>query len=488
MGEPRSGRNGIRRALIYLAGGAMQKAAAFLLVPFFTRAMPPAEFGKLSFWLAVFAAMQIISGLGIDAAVNRLFHDHSSDGHRQRSFLASMLAWRWLLAWAVVPLLYLMGKMLGPAWLADQALDPYLGIVLAAAAMQAVIDTILAAHRTSQRAGRFMGVVLMSTILLILMNLLFVGYFRWDAKGALLATLGATSVTAAVASVVFFTSNRPARWRAGFLLPALKYGLPTVPQKIGSWLNNLSNRVLIAQLASLTAVAQYQLAYTGGAILTLFVTSVNSAYVPWYYQKRIAGKLEKTTVAMLDFAIIAAIGSTCVGLVLFASEFIRIFAPASYQSAETLVPAIAAGCFVFAQYTQFLKVLHFHKRTGLASAAVMIPGLLTIPVNLLVIPSLGALGAAWVTYGAFGLTLVAVIYLSRQLEDEGHNLYGLTAANALILGLALLSPIASQWSSGSVLTIMVAKAVAWFLVSMLLVLMLCGRNVKALLTLVGRSA
>lgn len=465
----------------------MQKAAAFLLVPFFTRYMSPVEFGKLSFWLAVLTAVQILAGLGIDAAVNRLFHDHSKDFHRQRSFLASMLAWRWLLALVTVPLFYLAGMLLAPLWWAGQALDPYLGIVLTAAAMQAVIDTILAAYRTSQRVDKFIGVVLMSTVLLILMNLLFVGRFHWDAAGALLATLTSTGVTAAFASAVFFVVNRPAEWQSGFLLPALKYGLPTVPQKIGNWLNNLSNRVLIAQLASLAAVAQYQLAYTGGAILTLFVTSVNSAYVPWYYQKRITEKLERQTVAALDFAIIAAIGTMCLGLILFSREFIRIFAPANYLTAETLVPAIAAGCFVFAQYTQFLKVLHFHKRTGLASAAVVIPGLLTIPVNLLVIPLFGALGAAWVTYGAFSLTLVAVIYLSRRLEDEDHNLFSLAGANLLVLGLALLQPIVGQWSSGSLLAVMAVRVAAWLLGSLLLVLILCGKNRKALLSLVGRQ-
>ena len=266
----------------------------------------------------------------------------------------------------------------------------------------------------------------------------------------------------------------------------MKYGLPTVPQKVGTWLNNLSNRVLLAQFASLVAVAQYQLAYTGGALLTLLVTSINSAYVPWYYQKRLAEQKDPNLIIMLDYGIIAGIGAVCLALAVFAREFIRIFAPPSYQGAEALVPAIAAAYFVFAQYTQFLKVLHFHKRTGLASAAVMIPGLATIPVNLVAIPLFGALGAAWATYAAFLSTLVIVIALARKLDDERHNLYRLAAANSFAMAVVLLLPLVNQWDTWPLLALWVAKTGVWCVLSVSLILMLCGTSVRALLSTAKR--
>ena len=471
----------MKHAAVYLLAGLVQKAAPFLLVPFFTRAMSPDEFGRLSFWMATLAAVQIVSGLGIDAAVSRLYHDHTSDERLQRSFLLSMVAWRWLLAIAVGPLLYMAGKLSAGLWLDSQSLDPYWGIVIAAAAMQAVIDTILASYRTSRRVVQYMGVVVTSACLLIAANVLFVGYLRWNAVGALLATLASVSVTAVIASLVFIRRLRPAEVQLSYLWPSMKYGLPTVPQKVGTWINNLSNRVLLAQFVSLTAVAQYQLAYTGAALLTLLVTSVNSAYVPWYYQRRLGGNKDRDLIIALDYGIIAVIGTACLGLAIFAREFIRIFAPPSYQSAELFVPAIAAAYFVFAQYTQFLKVLHFHKRTGLASAAVMIPGLMTIPVNLLAIPSFGALGAAWVTYAAFGSTLLIVIALARKLDDERHNLYRLAAANIFSIVVILLAPLANHWDEWPLLVVLGAKLGGWCVLSVLLILVLCGTSVRTLI-------
>lgn len=475
------GKKGVRHTVAYLAGGVIQKAAVFLLVPFFTRVMPPEEFGSLSFWLAVLTAVQIVAGLGIDAAVNRLFHDYANDPFQQRSFLLSMLAWRWVLAIAVSPVLYLAGKLSAALWLDKQVLDPYWGIVIAAAAMQAVIDTVLAAYRTSRRAAQYMGVVVTSAFLLVVANVLFVGYLRWNSTGALLATLASVSVTAAVASLYFIRGLRPAEVLLSPLWPSIKYGFPTVPQKVGTWLNNLSNRVLLAQLASLVAVAQYQLAYTGGALLTLLVTSVNSAYVPWYYQRRLGGNKDRDLIIALDYGIIAVIGTACLGLAIFAREFIRIFAPPSYQSAELFVPAIAAAYFVFAQYTQFLKVLHFHKRTGLASAAVMIPGLMTIPVNLFAIPSFGALGAAWVTYAAFSTTLLIIIALARKLDDERHNLYRLAAANIFSIVVILLAPLTNHWDEWPLLVVLAAKLGGWCVLSVLLILVLCGTSVRTLI-------
>lgn len=479
-------RNGIKHTVIYLFGGITQKAAAFLLVPFFTRLMPPVEFGLLSFWMAVLAALQILSGLGIDAAVNRLFHDHTKDKFQQRSFLMSMLLWRWILTIPIIVLLFTVGKLLSPYWTTFNT-DPYLFIVLIAASMQAVIDTILAAYRTSRNASKFFYVVIISTIFLVVANIIYVGLFRLNAIGALLAALTSSSLTAILASAFFIRGLRPAKFDKVHLWPAIKYGLPTVPQKMGNWLNNLSNRVLITQLASLVAVAQYQLAYTGGAIITLLVTSVNSAYVPWYYQNRIAGISDKRKIATLDYAIIAALGSVCVGLMIFSHEFILIAAPPSYQEAEILIPAIAVGCFIFAQYTQFLKVLHFHKRTGVASLSVLIPGLLTIPMNFLVIPKFGALGAAWVTCIAFSLTLISVIFISRLVDDEMHNLFRLICANIVVVALALILPATNNWSEWTLISILTFKFSTWIFISVLISFILFATDYKYLLSIIKRQ-
>src|SRR5712692_10148241 len=77
----------LRSAAAYAVGGALPRAISFLLLPLYTRAIDPSQYGTLSLLLAISSAVAIALTLGLDFAVFRTFFQLEHDRARQRELV-----------------------------------------------------------------------------------------------------------------------------------------------------------------------------------------------------------------------------------------------------------------------------------------------------------------------------------------------------------------------------------------------------------------
>ena len=82
----------LRSGLVYAAAAGVQRASIFLLLPFVTRVMPPAEYGRLSVVLSAAAAASILFAGGLDVAVFRTFFQLARQPAEQRRYVDSLWA------------------------------------------------------------------------------------------------------------------------------------------------------------------------------------------------------------------------------------------------------------------------------------------------------------------------------------------------------------------------------------------------------------
>ena len=85
----------LKSACVFGIGTALQRGIAFLLLPLYTRALTPAEYGTLSVLLAVTSAASMLFGFGLDMGLFRSFFLYADDPRRKRDFLGSI--WRFLI-------------------------------------------------------------------------------------------------------------------------------------------------------------------------------------------------------------------------------------------------------------------------------------------------------------------------------------------------------------------------------------------------------
>ena len=80
----------LRSGLVYAGAAGLQRASIFLLLPFVTRVMSPAEYGRLSLVLSAASAASIFFACGLDLAIFRTFFQLADDPRAQRRYVNSL--------------------------------------------------------------------------------------------------------------------------------------------------------------------------------------------------------------------------------------------------------------------------------------------------------------------------------------------------------------------------------------------------------------
>ncbi|MBM7407142.1 MULTISPECIES: lipopolysaccharide biosynthesis protein [Sphingomonas] len=424
--------------LVYLVGFTLQKLVPFAVIPIYTRVLPRAEYGLVSVCLATLAAVNIISSLGIDAAATRLYYEERNSEGLAR-YIYSSFVLRLVSSVLIGGLMCILLAFMWPHIVSDPVpAFPYVGLIAAGSALDGTLTFQQALLRAQKRAFRFVFVRLAQLVLQALIGVSLILWAGWGAEGPLTGYVVSSFLVVTTVSISFLRAiprGTPFSWSD--VRRNLSYGMLTLPQKIGNWFNNLSDRVILARFLSLDNIAIYQLGYSGGQLVSFVTTSLNNSYVPHYYEMKRDGANARTIVA-IDCAIISIVGILSLAGALLAPEVIAILAPPSFGASKAVMPIIVGAYYMNAVYTQFLKEFSYAKRVGLASTMVTIPALLTVPMNLLAIPALGYLGAALVTMVSFTLAVIGVTVAGQLwVERTPHPHVRLWVHHVAVIGLSL---------------------------------------------------
>ena len=186
---------------------------------------------------------------------------------------------------------------------------------------------------------------------------------------------------------------------------ALVVCLPYIPHLLSLTLLNSMDRVMIRKWCGAEDTAMYSLAYSCGAVVSMFVNSINSAYSPWLAEK-LAGKhysiiRKYSKYYMLGFSICA------VPIMLVAPEILLILGGKGYLAAKYAMPPVAMGCICQFFYTMFVNVEQYERKTVGMAVASASAALLNYILNCFAIPKWGYVAAAYTTLIGF-LWLLAV--------------------------------------------------------------------------------
>ncbi len=332
-----------------------------------------------------------------------------------------------------MPLYLLWPLLAGP----DIEAIPFVPIILACASVQAIVSFNLALSRAQRNARAFVQIQIAQTVLQSLIGVVLV-LAGFGATGPLYGLLGGQAVVGAVVGARFFrthwTAHRP-NW--GQARANLAYGIKTVPTNLSVWLKRMADRVIIGRFVSFEALGSYQLAASGIAPLTIIVGSFNSAYLPYYYEKRKKGTDSLPLIASLDMSVVMALTSLSIAAMAIAPELFRFLAPPVYGGASTLASPLILGAFLGGCAMQFNKELFFHKQPGTASLVMTLPALVGVGANLLLVPRYGAVAAAWTSVLTASVSFAGSIAMTRRIERTGHQLGRLALACCVVSLFAL---------------------------------------------------
>lgn len=217
---------------------------------------------------------------------------------------------------------------------------------------------------------------------------------------------------------------------------AVRICLPYIPHLLSLTLLGSMDRVMITKICGDSDNALYSLAYNCGSLVTLLMSSLNSAYAPWLGEKLSLKDYE--SVRNFSKIYISAFSYMSVGIMALAPEILWLMGGSGYMEAKYVMTPVAMGCICQFLYTMFVNVEQFNKKTvGMAFASAS-AALLNYILNSIFIPRFGYIAAAYTTLAGFIWLLLVHMFLVYRMKMNRTYSYRFIAGVVCVTGICTL--------------------------------------------------
>ena len=402
-----------RGGLVYGVGGLLNRFLAVLLLPLFTRYLRPEDYGITSLLSTLSIFVGGVASLGIGNALGVFFF--SADDPRERAGLV----WGSAAALAGTSLLVLGAGWLGASWITQalfhaRGLEPLLMLSLAALAAANVSVPFVSWLRMTERAGHFVFVTVVTTIVTLGASVLLVVWAGHGVRGVLEAGLIGNAVNLAL-SLAITARYLPWTGARARLAPLARAGAPSIIGLGAFFVMDWSNRLVLQHQAGLTEVGLFAFGASFGMMMGLLTDTAFGGAWPPFFQSYVNRRDEASRLFGLVFRLVLA-GFGLAALVFFvgARLVIHVLAQPSFEPAWTVVGMVAAAQALKACFLAALPGIVFARRFDVQAGLEWLGAALCLGLSVLLIPMWGRVGAAAAMLGGYAAMTVATAVVGQR--------------------------------------------------------------------------
>ncbi|MBR3534009.1 MAG: oligosaccharide flippase family protein [Clostridiales bacterium] len=412
----------LKSGVWYILANVIVRGMTLITTPVFSRLLTHEQYGDYSNFLSWTNIAVILVSMRMDASLISAKFDYKE---RLNSYNRSLVSLTMVLTagWAVAVNVFShrFTNLFGFGRL-------YTNLMLVYCLFNAIINIFQINERYAYRYKKSVFVALLVAVSTTIVSIILVVYMNDKLTGRVIGGVLPVAVIGLVLLFLFFRNERSIdvhMWSY-----TLKICIPYIPHLLSLQVLNSVDRIMITKICGSADNALYTIAYTCGHMVTLLMTSMNSAFAPWLGDKlneKSYGEIKKVTkYYVLLFSGLATI------MMLLAPEILLIMGGRSYLEAKYVMTPVAMGCVCQFLYTLYVNVEQFKKKTiGMAVASVL-AALLNYGLNLYFIPRYGYIAAAYTTLAGYVFLLLSHIIIIRIIGEHK------TFDNRFIIGLMLV--------------------------------------------------
>jgi O-antigen/teichoic acid export membrane protein len=333
----------IRGTVAFAAGAVLQRAMVFLLLPFFTRILSPAEFGEIGVITALAAILGVVVSLGLETAIFRGFKARS--GAQADLFVNTVGGFALVVPITVAAISIPAAPALANVF--DVPTDALRLASIGAALTTSATLVPLTLLRAQERLSGYLQLTALQVLVTPVLTIVFVAVFGWGVFGWMLA-FAVSSLVLLVRGLMIMRH----RWSLAFdfsaLRTALAFGVPLVPHALSHWGLSVSDRTILGASVAAPQVGAYYVAYLASLPVSLIAIALSQATQPMYAEATtVAGRAGLGKIITVQAVLI--IGLAAVVAALGPSIAVLLF-PTDFAATAGLIPWLAAGAGLFGLY------------------------------------------------------------------------------------------------------------------------------------------
>ena len=399
-----------KNTIVFTIGSFGAKIISFLLVPLYTYVLSTSEYGTLDIVTTTVQLLIPVLTLNVQDAVLRFALDNE---YKKEDVIRVSLRIN------VISACFLGVILMAGNFIHALPITPnYLFFLYVSYVAGAINNSLTMYLKAKNKVVNLTIWGLINTLITCVFNLVLLlvlklgvnGYMISYASGTIIADIGMIA-TAGVLTDIKESRPNPALRKA-----MLAYGIPLVLNSIAWWINNASDRYILTYFCGTSVNGIYSVSYKIPSILailqTIFYNAWSVSAITEYDKNDTDGFMGNVYTAYGSMSIIG-----CSAIMLFNIAIARVLYSKDFFQAWEFVPFLLVG-------TAFNGLGHSHgsifsarKLTKEISLTTLVGAAINTILNFILIPQLGALGAAIATMiGYFAVWVIRTIRLRNIIK------------------------------------------------------------------------
>lgn len=235
--------------------------------------------------------------------------------------------------------------------------------------------------------------------------------------------LGIIAATLLVQGSIFLISLLMIISQIGFVIPRftyikeyLQFSLPLTPNSLVRWITESSDRYMVTYFLGLRSVGVYSAACSIGSLIQLFVSSLQLILLPELSKLFDENKMDEVRIYMshsLRYFLLISIPAVF-GLSALAKPLLGILTTEDFLSGWFVIPITAFSGLLAGIFQIFVNTMLLIKQTKTTTYINIVAAVSNVLINLLLIPSIGIVGASLSTLFSYFLMAVLCMHISLK--------------------------------------------------------------------------
>lgn len=330
----------------------------------------------------------------------------------------------------------------------------YFNYLLGILALDTLVVVPFAFLRASNRPVKFATVKLLNIFVVVLLNFYFLwfvaefpsftpdlvlsNYSEADKIGYIfIANLAASAVTFLILLPYFFKT------RIAYSLPILKkmlsYGWPVMVAGLAFVINENLDKLLLKEMISDEVMGAYAGCYKLAVFMMIFIQAFRMGAEPFFFSHSRAENAKETYATILNYFVIAG-SFILIVLVVYIDFFKRlIIRDEDFWFTISIVPIILLANLFLGIYHNLAVWYKLTDKTSVGMYISIFGAVITIVLNLLLIPVFGFIAAAWATLAAYGSMMLISYFLGKKYYPVPYDIKRIGLYLLLSAGFSFIS-------------------------------------------------
>jgi O-antigen/teichoic acid export membrane protein len=429
-------KNFAKHSSIYAVGTLINRVGAFILLPVYTRCLTTEQFGVIELFYSTNAIIASILSIGFAHACIRFYFEYQ-DPYERKCVMSTALISSFVISVFGIVLLLPFKDFISQIVFNTGEYSQLIPLAFLMLIFDMSIEVNFAFLRAREFSIHFVVIACVKFIVQVTFNIIFVKFYSMGIKGVLLGNMLGAGVTWVLLSFVTIRHNG-LNFKFKHFHTMLMYSLPFVWAGVGSIIIANADKYILKSTVSLAAVGIYSLAQKFSSVLKELVFEPFTKNFSPFRFSIMQHKDVSHILSRIQLVFVAGMGLIGLCLTFFSIDVLRIMSSSDYWAAADIVGLLVFAALFDAVAYVFQTGILFAKKTKNVFYISTFSGLLSVVLNLILIPKFRVYGAA-LNLVIVNFIIVVLTYILAQkvwrLEYKVKNLTFLFGIILVLIGI-----------------------------------------------------